>query len=133
MNIELPTSNIEHRSGKGRRREQRTEDREEFNAKVANGERVVILNFKFWILNWEEVEEFAFCCDPLSTIRYLCFFCCRRTWNRMPQGRTGTRCPSYGEEVIGQWSPVIGKAMRSGFFVFCPLSSVFSENCPLET
>ena len=61
--------------------------------------RVVILNFGLWILNWEEREEVAFCCDLRSMICYLFFFCCRRTWSGTLQGRTGTRCPSYDEEV----------------------------------
>jgi hypothetical protein len=33
-----------------------------------------ILNFGFWILNEEEDEEVAFCCDLRSMIYYLFFF-----------------------------------------------------------
>jgi hypothetical protein len=37
----------------------------------------------------------------------------------MLQGRTGTGCPSYDEEVIGQESVVIGdEGKRSHFFNF---------------
>jgi hypothetical protein len=36
----------------------------------------------------------------------------------MLQGRTGTGCPSYEEEVIGQWSAVIGEEGRSSSFKF---------------
>jgi len=70
LNIEHPTLNIEVEEG---------EDREEFTAKVAKEEG----NFKFWILNEEEREEVAFCCDLRSMIYYLFFFCCRRTWSRI--------------------------------------------------
>ena len=63
--------------------------------------RVVILNFGFWILNWEEGEEVAFCCDLRFVIRYLLSLplWLFRTWSGTLQGRTGTRCPSYEEEV----------------------------------
>jgi hypothetical protein len=53
-----------------------------------------ILNFNFLILNEEEDEEVAFCCDLRSLPLWLF-----RTWSRMLQGRTGTRCPSYDEEI----------------------------------
>jgi hypothetical protein len=36
----------------------------------------------------------------------------------MLQGRTGTGCPSYDEEIIGQESAVIGEEGRSSSFKF---------------
>jgi hypothetical protein len=57
-------------------------------------------------------------CDLRSTICYLFLYGFHRTWSRMLQGRTGTGCPSYEEEVIGQWSAVIGEEGRSSSFKF---------------
>jgi hypothetical protein len=54
--------------------------------------------------NEEEDEEVVFYCDLRSTICYLFLYGFHRTWSRMLQGRTGTGCPSYGEEVIGHQS-----------------------------
>jgi hypothetical protein len=42
----------------------------------------------------------------------------RRSWSRMLQGRPGTGCPSYEEDVIGQEAVVIGEEGRFDFLIF---------------
>jgi hypothetical protein len=58
---------------RGQRSEVRRGRVDRKGAKVAKGRggRRGILNFKFWILNRDEGEEVAFCCDLRSMIHYL--------------------------------------------------------------
>jgi len=84
-----------------------------------------ILNFKFWILDWEEDEEVVFYGDLRSIICYFFLYDFRRSWSRMLQGRTGTGCPSCEEVVPRRMRGTAGGTPALPFDKAAYLSSVF--------